>query len=59
MLRFFQNLNAADNRARKANQERLRELAARHGDEVTLICSHDPHELEREQARAGAAPAAT
>ncbi|HET7052296.1 MAG TPA: MBL fold metallo-hydrolase [Solirubrobacterales bacterium] len=58
-LRFFQNLNAADNAARKANQERLRELAARHGDEVTLVCSHDPHELEREQARASAAPTAT
>jgi len=57
-LRFFQNLNAADNKARKANQERLRELAARHGDEVTLLCSHDPHELEREQARAGAAATA-
>ena len=54
-LRFFQNLNAADNKARKANQERLRELAARHGDGVTLFCSHDPHELEREQARGKAA----
>jgi glyoxylase-like metal-dependent hydrolase (beta-lactamase superfamily II) len=57
-LRFFQNLNAADNGARKANQERLRELAARHGDEVTFVCSHDPHELEREQARTSAAPTA-
>jgi glyoxylase-like metal-dependent hydrolase (beta-lactamase superfamily II) len=57
MLRFFQNLTAADNKARKANQERLRELAARHGEEVTLLCSHDPHELEREQARRGAAVA--
>jgi glyoxylase-like metal-dependent hydrolase (beta-lactamase superfamily II) len=56
-LRFFQNLNAADNRARKANQERLRELAARHGDEITFVCSHDPHELEREQARTSAATA--
>ena len=57
MLRFFQNLTAADNKARKSNQERLRELAARHGDEVTLLCSHDPHELEREQARAAGAAA--
>ena len=55
MLRFFQTLIAADNKARKANQERLRELACRHGDEVTLFCAHDPHELEREQARAGVA----
>ena len=52
LLRFFQTLTASDNKVRKANGERLRELAARHGDEITLICSHDPHELEREQARA-------
>jgi glyoxylase-like metal-dependent hydrolase (beta-lactamase superfamily II) len=55
MLRVFQSLTAADNRARKANQERLRELAARHGAEVTLLCSHDPHELERAQSSAAAA----
>ncbi len=57
-LRIFQTLTAADNAARKGNRERLRELAARHGDEITLICSHDPHELEREQAESavGAAP---
>lgn len=57
-LRFFQNLNAADGRARKANQERLRELVARHGEEVTLFCSHDPVELERERARSGTVAAA-
>jgi glyoxylase-like metal-dependent hydrolase (beta-lactamase superfamily II) len=56
-LRFFQNLNAADNKARKSNQERLRELAARHGGEVDLICSHDPHDLERQRARTSAAAA--
>ena len=55
MLRLFQNLTASDNKARKANRERLRELAARHGEEIALFCSHDPHELEREQSRAGAA----
>jgi glyoxylase-like metal-dependent hydrolase (beta-lactamase superfamily II) len=58
MLRFFQNLTASDNKARKSNQERLRELASRHGGEVTLLCAHDPHELDREQARAGVATAA-
>jgi glyoxylase-like metal-dependent hydrolase (beta-lactamase superfamily II) len=58
MLRFFQALAAADKKARKGNVERLRELASRHGDEVTLLCSHDPHELEREQAKMGAAVAA-
>lgn len=52
-LRFFQTLSAADRRARKSNRDRLRELAARHGDEITLVCSHDPHELEREQAKVG------
>lgn len=57
MLRFFQNLTASDNKARKANRERLRELADRHGDGVTLICSHDPHYLERERAQADAASA--
>lgn len=56
-LRFFQNLNAADNKARKSNQERLRELASRHGEEIALLCSHDPQELEREQAASVAATA--
>jgi len=56
-LRLFQTLLAADGKARRSNQERLRELASRHGDEVTLLCSHDPHELEREQAKAGTASA--
>jgi glyoxylase-like metal-dependent hydrolase (beta-lactamase superfamily II) len=53
-LRFFQGLAAADRRARRSNRDRLRELAARHDEEVTLICSHDPAELERERARAEA-----
>jgi glyoxylase-like metal-dependent hydrolase (beta-lactamase superfamily II) len=57
VLRVFQATMAVDNATRSSNRERLRELAARHGDEVTLLCSHDPHELEREQARAGAAAA--
>ena len=43
MLGFFQNLTASDNRARKANRDRLRELVARHGDGLAVICSHDPH----------------
>lgn len=49
-LKVFQRLLAADHRARSANTERLRELAASHGDEVTLFCAHDPRELAREQA---------
>jgi glyoxylase-like metal-dependent hydrolase (beta-lactamase superfamily II) len=54
MLSFFQAVMASDNKARKANVERLRELASRHGDDVTLVCAHDPVELEREQAKAAA-----
>jgi glyoxylase-like metal-dependent hydrolase (beta-lactamase superfamily II) len=57
-LRLFQRVLAADNGARVANAERLRELAAAHGDEITLFCSHDPHELEREQAASAALAAA-
>jgi glyoxylase-like metal-dependent hydrolase (beta-lactamase superfamily II) len=45
-LRFFQNINQTDGAQRRENQERLRELAARHGDQVELICSHDPYSLE-------------
>lgn len=58
ILAFFQNLVAADNAARKSNLERLRELAAGHGDEVTLFCAHDRRELEREQQRTGTGAAA-
>jgi glyoxylase-like metal-dependent hydrolase (beta-lactamase superfamily II) len=54
-LRLFQRVLASDNGARVANAERLRELAATHGGEVTLFSSHDPHELRREQAASAAA----
>lgn len=57
MLRVFQTLTAAEKRARTANRDRLRELAGAHGEEVELFCSHDPYELEREQAKAGTATA--
>lgn len=46
-LRVFQTIVQADSRQRYENQERLRELARRHDDEVELICSHDAGELER------------
>jgi glyoxylase-like metal-dependent hydrolase (beta-lactamase superfamily II) len=58
MLRLFQNLTAVDNRVRKANQERLRELNRAHGDEVRLFCGHDPRELELLQTAEAAAAAA-
>jgi len=59
MLSFFQSLTASDNKARKANQERLRELAATQGERVSLFCAHDPRELERTQAASAAVAAAT
>jgi glyoxylase-like metal-dependent hydrolase (beta-lactamase superfamily II) len=40
-LRAFQVLNQVDGAPRRQNQERLRELVQRHGEEVELICSHD------------------
>ena len=57
MIRLFQNVTASDNKARKRNQERLRELVAKHGREVDLFSSHDPHELDRAQAASGAVAA--
>lgn len=50
-LRLFQTLVQHDGTARRHNQERLRELAREHGDQVRLVCSHDRRELAREQAR--------
>jgi glyoxylase-like metal-dependent hydrolase (beta-lactamase superfamily II) len=44
-LKLFQWLNQRDGEAREHNQERLRALAREHGDEVRLICSHDPELL--------------
>ena len=46
-LRAFQALNAYDGKARNRNLERLQELARDHGDEVRLICSHDPVMFDR------------
>lgn len=45
-LRAYENLVQIDGSVRRANQERLRELALGHS-EVELICSHDPLTLER------------
>jgi glyoxylase-like metal-dependent hydrolase (beta-lactamase superfamily II) len=54
VLTGFQRVMAADNGARVRNQERLRELARDHGDEVRLMCAHDAVELERERAASDA-----
>jgi glyoxylase-like metal-dependent hydrolase (beta-lactamase superfamily II) len=59
MLALFQNLTAVDNAARRRNQERLRELASRHGDSVELLCSHDPWCLEHARDRSPQLDAAT
>lgn len=46
-LGFFQRRGDTDRVVRIANQERLRVLAANHGDQVTVICSHDPDDFDR------------
>jgi glyoxylase-like metal-dependent hydrolase (beta-lactamase superfamily II) len=46
----FAAFDQADGTARHSNVERLRELAARHSDEVELICSHDASYLAGRQA---------
>jgi glyoxylase-like metal-dependent hydrolase (beta-lactamase superfamily II) len=40
-LAGFQVVMAVDNKLRRANTERLRELVAAHSDEVTVFCAHD------------------
>lgn len=49
-LRVFQNLNNSDRGRRLENRERLRELARTHGEEIDLLCSHDPHDLDSARA---------
>ena len=51
----FAAFDQVDRAARRGNVERLRELALRHSDVVTLICSHDASYL---QAPAGVSSAA-
>ncbi|HET9623474.1 MAG TPA: MBL fold metallo-hydrolase [Kofleriaceae bacterium] len=50
-LRFYQWLMEKDRHARLDNQRRLRELAQLHPDEVQIVCSHDPRELEHDSGR--------
>jgi glyoxylase-like metal-dependent hydrolase (beta-lactamase superfamily II) len=57
-LRAFQVLVEANGKLRRQNQERLRELALRHGDEVELICAHDPVMLDQAQGADVRAPVA-
>ena len=46
-LRFYQWMMEKNRKARLVNQRRLRELAHRHADDITVCCSHDPMEFER------------
>lgn len=45
-LRLYQRMMEKDRGQRLANQQRLRELLRDHGNEVRVMCSHDPRELE-------------
>jgi glyoxylase-like metal-dependent hydrolase (beta-lactamase superfamily II) len=45
-MNLFQSLVAVDDRLRRANQQRLRELVAGHGQEVTVHSAHCPVEFE-------------
>ena len=40
-LAAFQVLMAVDNKARRTNEARLRDLAVNQADEVTVFCAHD------------------
>jgi len=53
-LAAFAAFDQVDAAARHGNVERLGELARRHSDEVTLICSHDPSYLQAPAAHPSA-----
>jgi glyoxylase-like metal-dependent hydrolase (beta-lactamase superfamily II) len=48
----FAAFDEVDRAARRGNVERLRELAARHGGEVELICAHDSQYLDAARSNA-------
>ena len=50
-LAAFQSLMAVSNKQRKANTERLRELAATRPTEVTMFCAHDKAQYDALAAR--------
>jgi glyoxylase-like metal-dependent hydrolase (beta-lactamase superfamily II) len=45
-LRWLQRLESTDEGARRHNQARLRELRVHGHAEVTVVCAHDPSELD-------------
>jgi glyoxylase-like metal-dependent hydrolase (beta-lactamase superfamily II) len=50
-LELYQTLMEKDRKSRLMNQDRLRELKKKHGDEIEIFCSHDPTELVRLSGR--------
>ncbi len=44
-LALFQRLVQSDGAARAGSRERLRSLQRSHPGELTILCSHDPHDL--------------
>ena len=52
-LRAFQAIVGHERKRRLQNEERLRELNERKGDEVRMFCAHDVEELERLRSGAG------
>lgn len=46
-LAFFESRMQMDREARIRNQHRLRALVREHGDEVRVLCAHNPVELRR------------
>jgi glyoxylase-like metal-dependent hydrolase (beta-lactamase superfamily II) len=55
-LRLYQRLMEKNRGARLWNQQRLRELRRKHGEEVTIVCGHDPVEFEELSGRDMARP---
>ncbi|MBW3560272.1 MAG: hypothetical protein KY449_11000 [Proteobacteria bacterium] len=51
-LAGYQRRMQMDHHLRMTNQHRLRELKRRQGGAVTMMCLHEPKELETLQARA-------
>jgi hypothetical protein len=49
-MRLYQASAQHIGKQRHHNLERLREVRREHGDEVTLICSHDAQMLDESQA---------
>jgi glyoxylase-like metal-dependent hydrolase (beta-lactamase superfamily II) len=45
-LALVQRLGAVDNRTRRRNQERLRQLVCEHNREIRIFSAHDPVEFK-------------